>query len=201
MLDRITDVPGDLLDHGAYHKDFAEHAEDLQGVIWKLERSQTFREPGDTSWEAFRSGDWDRALTLLEADREAVRAEARDNERKGLRVQRVRVVEQPVTPYLQWELNALRMLAEEGFGLRIVKAARCRFLETRGRLPEIVVLGDRVLYEVRYLPDWTPCGARRIDRPDVISAAAAEIAGLYETGEPLLSFFDREIARLPAPAA
>jgi hypothetical protein len=201
MLDRIRQVPGEILDHAAYHKDYAEQVEDLRGVIWKLERAQTFREPGDTSWEAFMDGDWDRALRLLEADRDAVRAEARDNARQGLRIQRVRIVEQPVTPYLQWELNALRMLAEEGFGLRTLPAEYVRTLERRGRLPEIVVLGRRVLYEVRYRDDWTPCGARRIEAPDVVQAAASEIARLYESGEPLLRFFEREIAPLPSPAA
>ncbi|MFC5747969.1 DUF6879 family protein [Actinomadura rugatobispora] len=201
MLERIRQVPGEVLDHAAYHKDYARQVEDLQGVIWKLERAQTFREPGDTSWEAFMSGDWDRALRLLEADRDAVRAEARDNAKQGLRIQRVRVVEQPVTPYLQWELNALRMLAEEGFGLRVLQASCVRTLESRSRLPEIVVLGRRVLYEVRYRDDWTPCGARRIEAPDVIQAAATEIARLYESGESLLTFFEREIAPLPSPAA
>ena len=68
------------------------------------------------------SGDRDRALRLLAADRGAVRAEARDNARQGLAIHRVRVVEQPVPPYLQWELNALRMPAEEGSGLRILRA-------------------------------------------------------------------------------
>ncbi|MEV0665015.1 DUF6879 family protein [Actinomadura luteofluorescens] len=38
--------------------------------------------------------------------------------RQGLKIRRVRVVERPLSPYVQWELHALRMLAEEGFELR-----------------------------------------------------------------------------------
>ncbi|TDD21866.1 hypothetical protein E1287_40250 [Actinomadura sp. KC06] len=200
MLDRIRRLPGDELDHAAYHSDFACQVEGLSGVIWKLERSQTFREVDDPSWEAFSSGDWRRALALLENDREAVHTEARDNRRRGLKIKRVRVVERPLTPYVQWELYALRMLAEEGFELSVLPAAELASLEARGQLPEVVIIGRRVLYQVRYLPDWTPSGAKRIDAPQTIRAAATEISRLFEKGEPLLDFFEREVARLPAPA-
>jgi hypothetical protein len=200
MLDRIPQLAGDELDHAAYHSDFARHVAGLRGVIWKLERSQNFREVNDPSWEAFRSGNWERALDLLEDDREAVRTEARHNRRQGLKVKRVRVVERPLTPYVQWELYALRMLAEVGFELSVVPAAEIAALETQRRLPEVVIIGGRVLYEVRYLPDWTPAGAKRVSAPHVISRAAAEISRLFRKGEPLLDFFEREVAPLPGPA-
>ncbi|RSN46484.1 DUF6879 family protein [Actinomadura sp. WAC 06369] len=200
MLDRIPGIAGDVLDHAAYHQDFARQIEDLGDVIWKLERSQFFRELNDPSWQAFASGDWRRSLHLLEDDRDAVRTEARLNKRRGVRIRRVRVVERPLTPYVQWELYALRMLAEEGFDLAVLPAAEVSGLESGGPLPELVVIGKRVLYQVRYDPDWTPCGAKRITAPHVIRTAATEIAHLYGKGEPLLDFFEREVAPLPAPA-
>ncbi|WP_433151029.1 DUF6879 family protein [Actinomadura nitritigenes] len=200
MLDKIAALDADVLDHAAYHRDFARQTEDLTGVVWKLERSQFFRELNDPSWQVFAAGDWEHSLRLLEKDREAIRAEARDNRRQGLSIRRVRVVEYPVRPYLQWELYALRMLAEEGFEVSVLQAGELSSLETRGQLPEVVVIGKRVLYEVRYLPDWTPCGARRITKPHIIRTAAAEIADLHDKGEPLLDFFEREVAPLPAPA-
>ncbi|MBE1534267.1 DUF6879 family protein [Actinomadura algeriensis] len=200
MLDQISGLPGDMLDHAAYHKDFARQLENLGGVVWKLERSQVFRELNDPSWQAFVSGDWRRSISLLEQDREAVRTEARHNRYQGLKIRRVRVVERPFTPYLQWELYALRMLAEEGFELAALPADELSAIEARGQLPEVVIIGKRVLYEVRYRRDWTPCGAKRITAPDVIRTAASEIARLYNKGEPLLDFFEREVAPLPAPA-
>lgn len=199
MLDQIGDIPGDRLDRGAYHEDLAREMAHLRGVLWKLERSQVFREPDDTSWQAFMSGDWRRALDLLEKDREDVRAEARQNAARGLRIRRVRVVEHPLGPYLQWELHALKLLADEGFGLTVLPAEQVAALEVRAQLPEVVVVGDRVLYEVQYEPDGTPCGARRITASDVIGAAASEIERLYERGEPFLGFFAREVNPLPAP--
>ncbi|WP_141583710.1 DUF6879 family protein [Actinomadura sp. WMMA1423] len=200
MLERIARFEGKLLDHSAYHRDFARQVEDLRGTIWKLERSQVFRELDDPSWLAFSSGDWRRSLELLEEDRKAVRAEADGNRRQGLKIKRVRVVERPLSPYVQWELHALRMLAEEGFELSVLPAEHLSELEDQGQLPEVVVVGSRVLYEVRYQPDWTPCGARRIETPEVIRTAASEIGRLHRKGEPLLRFFEREVARLPAPA-
>ncbi|MEU8803810.1 DUF6879 family protein [Spirillospora sp. NPDC048819] len=200
MLNQIPTIRGDLLDHSAYHSDFARQVEGLSGVILKLERSQVFRELDDPSWQAFASGDWKSALELLEEDREAVRTEARNNKRQGLKIRRVRVVERPMTPYVQWELYALRMLAEEGFELSVLPADELSALETRGQLPEVVIIDRRVLYEVRYLPDWTPCGAKRINTPYVIHSAAADIIRLFAKGEPLLDFFEREVAPLPAPA-
>lgn len=200
MLDQIARLRGEVLDHAAYHRDFARQIDDLRGTIWKLERSQVFRELDDPSWQAFSSGDWRRSLELLEEDRKAIRTEADGNRRQGLVIKRVRVVERPLSPYVQWELHALRMLAEEGFELSVVPAEDLSDLEIQGQLPEVVVVGMRVLYEVRYRPDWTPCGARRIKTPDVIRTAASEISRLHRKGEPLLRFFEREVAPLPAPA-
>lgn len=200
MLNQIRDIPGEMLGHAEYHADSARARASLRGVFWKLERSQVFREPRDPSWQAFMAGDWQGALDLLEKDRDATRAEARKNAAQGLEIRRVRVAELPVGPYLQWELHALKLLADEGFGLTVLTSDQVASLETRAQLPEVVVVGDRVLYEVQYESDWTPCGARRITDPDVIAAAASEIKALYERGEPFLDFFAREVAPLPAPA-
>jgi hypothetical protein len=93
-------------------------------------------------------------------------------------------------------MHALRMLAREGFGPRVLDASRVSELERVQQLPEIAVIGDRVLYQVRYDPQWTPIRARRIHDPDVIQEVRLEITGLYDTGKPLLEFFHREITPL-----
>lgn len=56
MLERLRDVLGEMLGHAAHHADLAGELESLRGVLWKLERSQVFREPHDTSWQAFHGG-------------------------------------------------------------------------------------------------------------------------------------------------
>lgn len=119
----------------------------------------------------------------------------------GVESRRLRVVEHPVTPYLQWEMQYFRLLAEAGEDLRVVDASTVRHLETDRLLPEIVILGDRVLFEVLYDTEGTAYGARRIDDADAIAEATREVAGLYADAEPLLDYFERVIAPLPPPAS
>ncbi|GAA0321714.1 hypothetical protein NE235_18925 [Actinoallomurus spadix] len=198
MLDRIADLPGTELCLASYSDAFDEAYEGI--VFWKLERRQTFREPGVPSWEAFAEGDWARALELNERERDAVRAKVADDRRLGVQSRRLRVVEHPVTPYLQWEMQYFRLLAEAGEDLRVVDASAVRHLEADRLLPEIVILGDRVLFEVSYDAEGTAYGARRIDDPRAITGARTELADLYLAAEPLLDYFEREIAALPPPA-
>jgi uncharacterized protein DUF6879 len=198
MLDLITDVPGPELDLASYSDAFDEAYKQI--VFWKLERQQTFREPGVPSWEAFAAGDWDRALKLNERERDTVRAKVAEDESLGVESRRLRVVEHPVTPYLQWEMQYFRLLAEAGEDLRVIDASSVQYLEADRLLPEIVILGDRVLFEVLYDGEGTAYGARRIDDPQVITEAGREVADLYAAAEPLLDYFAREIAPLPAPA-
>ena len=197
MLDLIPHAPGPELDLASYSDAYDEAYKQI--VFWKLERRQTFREPGMPSWEAFAAGDWDRALALNERERDTVRAKVAEDESLGVESRRLRVVEHPVTPYLQWEMQYFRLLAEAGEDLRVIDASRVRNLEADRLLPEIVILGDRVLFEVLYDTEGTAYGARRIDDPQVIAEAGREVADLYTAAEPLLDYFTREIAPLPAP--
>ncbi|GAA4934789.1 hypothetical protein GCM10023224_14260 [Streptomonospora halophila] len=73
-------------------------------------------------------------------------------------------------------------------------------LEERAPLPEVVVLGGRVLFLVRYESQGRACGAWRIEDRDAIAATVADLAALFDGGTPLLDYFEREIAPLPAPA-
>ncbi|MCO5967508.1 DUF6879 family protein [Actinoallomurus soli] len=197
MLDRIADQPGLELDLASYSDAYDEAYEQI--IFRKLERRQTFREPGVPSWEAFAAGDWERALELNERERDAVRAKVAEDARLGVESRRLRVVEHPVTPYLQWEMQYFRLLAEAEEDIRVLDAEKVRHLEADHLLPEIVILGERVLFEVLYDSQGTAYGARRIDDADVITESAREVADLYAAAEPLLDYFAREIATLPPP--
>jgi hypothetical protein len=176
--------------------------EQVSGVIWKLERSQFFSEaPDDAAWQAFVVGDWLKSLEIFESERSSIAAEAAKYKRQGSEFRRLRVIERPVSPYVQWELQSLRIFDESGMPIRVLDAARVGNLERTGSLPEVVIVGDHVLYEVCYDDQWSACGARRIGDPDTIQRASAEIAGLWAEAEPLPAFFSREIVPLPPPAA
>ncbi|GAA1754570.1 DUF6879 family protein [Streptomonospora arabica] len=199
MLERLRDLPARPLDRPDYHAEYWA-AYERGGVFWKLERAQHFEEPGDASWEAFAAGDWQKALELNEADRADAEAMAAKDREVGMETRRIRIVEHPVSPYLQWEMQFLRLLSEAGQSLRAVSAADVAHLEERAPLPEVVVLGDRLLFLVRYDSQGRAFGAWRIEDRDAVAAAVADLAALFDGGTPLLDYFAREIAPLPAPA-
>jgi hypothetical protein len=199
MLDLIADIPGKALDRPAYHAQRRRETSRLTGPVWKLERSQLFHEPDDDpSWQAFVAGEWDRALAALESDWPNARTEMDGYSRQGSELRRLRVVERPVSPYVQWEMHWFKILVEEGTAIRVLDAEQLGDRERGGPLPEIVV-DEHALYHVTYDADWKAIGARRIDDPDVMRGATMEIAQLWAEGEPFVDYFDREIAPLPPP--
>ncbi|MFC4563559.1 DUF6879 family protein [Nocardiopsis mangrovi] len=196
VFGRVRAAQGAVMDRGAYHADAAalRASDQVTGDIWKLERSQVFFEAGDSAWEAFASGDWERVLDIFDGERAAIRDDVARYARFGLRLRRLRIVELPPTPYLQWEMHSHRIFVESGFEIRVLGAERVRHLEGEQPLPELMVYGGRTLYHVRYDERWAPIGAKRIDDPALAESAAHAITALYDQAEPLMDFFQREIA-------
>ncbi|MDN3358372.1 DUF6879 family protein [Actinomadura sp. DC4] len=184
----------------AYYADFEKNFWNITDLgFWKLERQQVFKEPGYDSWTAFAHGDWDESIRLLEAGR----ADMLDYHRKiaehGFVAARVRVVEEPISAYLQWELNALRVRDECGGGVRVVRPAQITRFETDGPLPEIYTLGPHVMYEAVYDEEGVlDSVVRYLDR-GLIARCQRFVADLYEMGEPLGRYFARQVAPLPPP--
>lgn len=199
MLEKLSQVEADLLGLDAYLEDFWAHWDKVEDVFWKLERGQTFRELGDASWEAMVEGRWDEALEILETRHQPDHEYYQQVAALGFETRRIRIVELPVTPYLQWELNSFRIRTGTGERIRVLDAAKLGDLETAGHLPELTILGTRVMYEVRYDDNGTPNGARKVENWDVIDACRVELEPLYAQAEDFRSFFEREIAKLPPP--
>jgi hypothetical protein len=198
MLESARLLPAVDLDAQGYLDDFWRHSEESGGDFWKLERIQHFREPEESSWVAMNAGDWFGALALIEEKRSASKRHVTVTEES--RSHRVRVVEQPVTPYLQWEMQLLKLWVETGAqDIKVLNASAVRHLETDSPLPELVFLGTTVMYEVLYDHTGTHSGGRRIDDGGVIAACREELQELYDKGEDLLTYFEREIAPLPPP--
>lgn len=204
MLERIRLLPGVTLDAQEYLDDVRSRVHDHSDDYWTLERRQDFAEPGVPSWEAFAAGDWDRALALAEEMRPAMRALIDGG--PAARRRRIRVVERPVSPYVQWEMHILRLRVLEGEEVRVLPASELWAYESDlstgepdERLPELVVLGASVLYEVGY--DHSGChnGARRITDQGALKYCRTELELLYSTAQDLLPYFDENIAPLPPP--
>ncbi|WP_182898216.1 DUF6879 family protein [Microbispora sp. H10830] len=74
-----------------------------------------------------------------------------------------------------------------------------RELERPAPLPEIVVLGPALLYEVRYDEIGAHVGARRITDPALVGPCLAAIKELHGRGEDVRAYVEREVAPLPPP--
>lgn len=206
MLDlRVPPLPlarGERVGQAAYKREFAIRDSAIRGgSSWKLERRQHFEEAGNPSREALRRGEWDEALRLIEARRDKLRGIAADETARRAVFHRVRVVEEPLTPYLQWELHSLRLSAQYGERVRILPAKAVAAAESDSPLPELVVQDDVVLYRVLYTDAGAPHGAVRFTDPEIVDPWVAYLRHAYATAEDIFSYFDRVVAHLPPPAA
>ncbi|MET7760718.1 DUF6879 family protein [Streptomyces sp. NPDC005393] len=191
---------GDRLSRDAYRADFRDRVWDNDGRdSWKLERQQCFQEPGSDSWKAFSQGDWEGALRLIEQRRDGLLQYMSEAEKRNFSLYRVRVVEEPIVPYLQWELYLLRLRAECGERIRVVGPEHIRGFEENGPLPELVSLGGRTMYKVIYDSRGISDGALRFVDPEILGRWEEFIKGLYERGEDMSSYFERKVALLPPP--
>jgi hypothetical protein len=199
MLDRVREAPGDTF------RPVQAYRDDLS-PLWaqidrfdKLERLQHFREPYDASWRAFAAGRWEESLELNERNRPLVVAEFAEDRRLGYTSHRVRVVEFPITPYLQWEMHGFTVRVECGEDLRIVGPEVVARYETNGVAPELIFMGDLAMYEVLYDETGVLAGGRKFTDPELIAGCRAEVQSLHAQGEDFQSFFEREIVPLPPP--
>ncbi|MFE6825451.1 DUF6879 family protein [Streptomyces sp. NPDC057690] len=199
MFDSFPGSTSERLDRPTYHADLGRLYTSGIGFLNKLERGQHFKERGFPSWEAFAEGDWERALSLAEERREDYAQELRQASRLGVTHRRLRVVEFPVTPYVQWELFVLRARVDLGDDIKILDARDISNIERNRPVPEVVILGDVVMYEVMYDKDGNADGANRYTDGSLIRETNAGFDTLYERGEGFRDFFDREIATLAPP--
>ncbi|MEV4746313.1 DUF6879 family protein [Streptosporangium sp. NPDC049248] len=196
----LVPAQGERLVRDAYRRDFRQRDAQIRNRdSWKFERRQHFEEQGSPSHDAFRRGDWEEALRLLDERRDDLLAVTREDERRGSFFHRVRVVERPLTPYMRWELHSLRLRAECGERVRVVGVEKVTASERAAPLPEVVILGGRTLYHVLYTETGVPNGAVRYTDPGLIGGWEKYIKSLYEAGEDVMSYFDREVAHLPSP--
>ncbi len=198
----LPDELGDRLTREDYKRDFRERRAAIRdGESWKFERLQHFEETNDDSREALRRGDWPTVLRLFEAEREALVRRARDEAARGAVFHRIRVVEEPLTPYVQWELHWLRLSAECGHSVRVLPASAVAAMEGDALLPELNLLDSRVLYRVLYSGAGQPDGAIRFTDLSTVTNWTVNLRELYAVAEDVQSYFDRAVADLPPPPA
>jgi len=182
-----------------YHEDFDTRFWARHGNVLELERQQDFRQPGSESWCAFDRGDCDSALHILQGQRKDLLAQHERQRQLGFETRRVRVAQRPVTPALWWELHSLRVQADCGKRVHIVGVDQVAPYESIVPLPEIVVIGTSVVYQVLYDSDGAPAGAIRSSDRDEVRHWSRIISDLFADGEPVSTFLAREINDMPPP--
>jgi len=199
ITELLASAAGVRLEQPEYQRDFGERMWLADGAdSWKVERMQSYDESGFLSWEAFLVGDWRAALALIEQERAGFADFYRRFAEHGAAFRRVRIVEAPISPYVQWEFQVLRVRAECGELCRVLTAAQVAEFEVARPIPELVSLAGRTLYRTLY-DHGTPNGAIRFTDPDLIGRYEQFTASLYASGEGLDAYFRREIAPLSPP--
>ncbi|MFI7102658.1 DUF6879 family protein [Streptomyces sp. NPDC050161] len=184
----------------AYYTDFEKHFWNSADLgFWKLERQQSFKEPGYDSWEAFARGEWGESMRLLEAGRADMAEYHRKVDRHGFEARRIRVVDEPLTDYMQWELHALRIREQCGGPVHIIGADQVAQFEGDGPLPEIYTLGSHVMYQAVYDGQGILESVRKFVDRQLILQCQKFIHRLYDSGEPLEGWFDARVAPLSPP--
>ncbi|OXM43959.1 hypothetical protein CFP75_36290 [Amycolatopsis alba DSM 44262] len=186
-------MAGESLGLDAYYEDFRSRFRDIEERdCWKLERGQSFREKDSPSWEAFVKGDWNQALRLISERRESLTEYYGRAAGNGVHLYRVRVVAEPISAYLQWELNSLLQRSECGERIRVVGLDDVAGFERNGELPEIVTLGTKAVYQVVYSRTGLAEGAVRSLKADDVDRWYELISSLYENGEEIAEFVERK---------
>ncbi|KAB8192992.1 hypothetical protein FH608_021865 [Nonomuraea phyllanthi] len=161
---------------GDFRRKFREASRGVTGRVYKLERRQTFQEPGNPSWEAFAAGDMKRALELIEEDRAAQRDFRRIFDDRAAAFYRLRVIEDPLSRYLRWELAHFRLNAEEGEKIYIVNQAMIADLDLRYDLADYTIFDRSLAFFLNYSDDGLFLHADMVSDP----AALAELVDISE---------------------
>jgi len=195
MLDLFVNSSGDRLLGEVYWADFEENFwRTGRPGFWKVERLQEFREPNDDSWVAFSEGRWQDSLDLLGRRRDSLIRHYNKIRAHGFETWRIRVVEHPLTDYMRWELHLLRLRDELGGHTRVIQAGKVEQFETESELPELITLGDDVMYRLLYDENGLQEGGIRYTQRDLVVSCRSFIQELYHKGEDIGDYFAREVS-------
>lgn len=199
--DPLDPAAGERLTDKDFFADFNHHYY-RSTSFYKLERAQHFAEPHDPSWRAFNHGKWQESLELMNSRRTDLETDHREATASGITPRRIRFVEEPLAPYLQWELHLLRLRDEiTGGTIRVLPAM---FLAADERtygfmLPEVCTMDDTVMYLHQYDEDGVQDHNIRYTDPAIIRPWREYIEGLWHYGWPVGDYFGRYVEHLPPP--
>jgi hypothetical protein len=166
---------------------FARAWSRLQSRFLKLECWQRYWESEDNqSQAAYNSGDIDTARDLLRREAEVDRPLYEDVRSRGIEYARVRLVQEPLTPYLEYELLSYRIRVDLGENIEVV---RC---DAGARLPDerhfdflLFDRGTALIHDYGTAKIGRQVGGWLTHEPDVIARLEQTIASLRRQAVPV----------------
>jgi hypothetical protein len=107
--------------------------------VVKVERRQSYQEPGNPSYEALLAGDWERAVALAAHTHDEDKQTYAELREKGVEFLRLRVVDPPLTDYLRWELEHYKVTSSLGEDVRVVRLSDVAELDARVGLSDFLL--------------------------------------------------------------
>lgn len=158
----------------------------------KLECWQTYREAeSNASQECYERGDLVAARDLLRREAEADRPLYEDVDKRGLEYARVRLIQEPRSRYLDYELLAYRIRADMGENIEVVRWTPA------GRLPDErhfdFLLFDRhtaLIHDYGTGEAGQQTGGWLTDMPAVITELEETISAVRRDAVPLARYLD-----------
>lgn len=154
----------------------------------KVERRQAYNQVGDPSYEAFVRGEHRRAADLLRGilmQQEKMYSAARD---KGVQLVRLRLVELPLSGYLQHYEFPSYLISQDELGEEISVAT----VESEGRLddllPDCIIFDNTVMYVNTYDGCGRPSGAIKVDDSQTINEHVERAEAFLKEALPLKQF-------------
>ena len=186
------------LDLDQYLARFQDIQESLSCSTLKLESAQHFIEPGNDSWELFRDNHWEAALEVVMGMETEIYDSFRDLQSRGITTKRLRLIEEPLSPYVQWELHILNVRARAGEDIRVMRNGEAAIaLNIQPR--ELLFLDEIAMFDIKYSINGLLIGANEYRYELDVAELRDRINELFEKAEPLSGYFDKRVKSLPPP--
>lgn len=192
---------GQKLDLHTYYPDFADHFRNTD--FWKLERGQSFAEPSSRSWNAFNEGNWEQSMDLLNEWRHELIPVHTKNISNLVYAHRIRIVEDPLTPYMRWELELLQRRFEVTGRINVASAEFDPLIveietETGAPLPDLNIMDD-LMYQVIYDANGVLHHVYKYTDPHIVNPWRDLTKHLYHEGITMEYFYKSHVMFLPPP--
>jgi hypothetical protein len=160
----------------------------LKSRFLKVECWQAYVEAeANSSQEVYNRGDVSTARELLQQEAEGDQALYRDINRRGIDYARIRLIQEPLTRYLQYELMSYQIRAAMGENIEIVRCDAKIRLPDEGHFDFLLFDQDTALIH-DYGELGRQAGGWLSEDADVIARLAATALALRHTAVPLERF-------------